>query len=74
MANGFLTTVEGFGDIYFILFKSALHVPNLLASFFSIDMFTYDLECHVNFFPSYYAFKIRGGGLGLIRKVVASLP
>ena len=55
VANGFLATVAGFGDIYItptLILKNVLHVPKLSANLVSIQKLTHDLKCYAIFSPS----------------------
>ena len=65
VANGFLATVAGFGEIYIsptLILKNVLHVPNLSANLVSIQKLTHDLKCYAIFFPSYCVFQEQGSG------------
>ena len=55
VANGSLTTVAGFEDIYItptLILKNVLHVPKLSANLVSIQKHIHDLKCYASFFPS----------------------
>ena len=73
VANGSLSTVAGFGDIYItptLILKNVLHVPKLLANLVSIQKLTHDLKYYAIVFPSYCVFQGQGSGrrIGLAKE------
>ncbi|RDX72977.1 hypothetical protein CR513_47468, partial [Mucuna pruriens] len=65
VANGFVATVAGVGDIYIsptIILKDVLHVPKLSANLVFIKKLTNDLNCYAMFFPSYCVLQEQGSG------------
>ena len=60
IADGSLSVIAGIGSIVIspsLTLHKVLHVPNLSCNLLSISKLTRDLNCQVNFFPSYFDFQ-----------------
>ena len=59
VANGFLTTIAGLGDIYInpsLTLKNVLHIPKLSTNLISVQKLSHDMNCNVLFYPFHCIF------------------